>query len=228
MAKNAHRIFLLSPANLSGRRAHILLREEASFELATRLRATGAPLGEVFSFVSGLYFRGKLAYANAFSQPGRAATESIFVITATHGLASPHESVTHRRLQEMSQVPIHCSDLRYMAPLERDLARLSARMGRLDEVILLGSVATPKYLEPLTAAFGKRLMIPAEFIGRGDMSRGAMMLRAVRENVQLKYISAGDLPPKTPGTSAKTRKRSSAVTPKKSKRHPSPSAAGSG
>jgi hypothetical protein len=214
MTAQPKRIFLLSPANLSGRRAHILLREEASFELATRVRATGAPLGEVFSFVSGLYFRGKLAYANAFSRPNRAAAQSIFIITATHGLALPHESVSHARLQEMAEVPIHCADLRYRAPLERDLARLRAQIGRLDEVILLGSVATPKYIEPLTAAFGDRLMIPAEFIGRGDMSRGAMMLRAVRENVQLSYISAAKLPLKGPKSVPKNPKvRHKAASP---------------
>jgi hypothetical protein len=31
-------------------------------------------------------------------------------------------------------------------------------------------------------------MFPSEFAGRGDMSRGALMLRAVRDGVQLKYV----------------------------------------
>src|SRR5438132_10431681 len=53
-----HRIFLLSPANISGERAKLLLRESAAFPLAQRLQSQGAPLGEVFSFISGLYFRG--------------------------------------------------------------------------------------------------------------------------------------------------------------------------
>src|SRR5207253_9073079 len=63
------RVFLLSPANCNGKRAQLTLREAADFDLARRLRAEGAPLGELFSFVSGLYFRGKLAYALRFAQP---------------------------------------------------------------------------------------------------------------------------------------------------------------
>ena len=64
------RIFLLSPANCGGIRAKIVASPAATFDLATRLRSpAGAPLGEVFSFVSGLYFRGKLAYARRFARP---------------------------------------------------------------------------------------------------------------------------------------------------------------
>ena len=80
------RIFLLSPAHCGGLRAQMVLSERASFALALRVRVgTGAPLGEVFSFLSGLYFRGKLAYARAFASPsdGRAG---VFVITPTDGL----------------------------------------------------------------------------------------------------------------------------------------------
>ena len=62
------RIFLLSPANVNGRRGHQLLTATAQGVLAQRLRsAEGAALGEVFSFVSGLYFRGKLTYARRFA-----------------------------------------------------------------------------------------------------------------------------------------------------------------
>jgi hypothetical protein len=183
------RLFLLSPANLSGRRAKALVRETANFELATRLRSRGAPLGDVFSFISGLYFRGKLAYANAFSQPA-ATGPSVLIITATQGLLAPEIHVNRERLEEMAQVPIDCSDTRYRDPLERDLARLISEPSAFEEVILLGSIATPKYLEPLATAFGEKLLVPADFIGRGDMSRGALMLRAVREGVQLGYMLA--------------------------------------
>ena len=180
------RIFLLSPANLAGRRAGILLREAAKFDLATRVRADGAPIGEVFSFISGLYFRGKLAYANAFSDPAT-ARHSVFIITATRGLVAPHAPIGLDALAEMAGVPISCSDPRYRAPLERDLAKLARRAGKSAEIILLGSIATPKYLEPLSKIFGGRLLIPIDFIGVGDMSRGAMMLRAVRSMVPLAY-----------------------------------------
>ena len=186
------RIFLLSPANLAGRRAEILLRQEAAFDLAVRVHAAGAPLGEIFSFVSGLYFRGKLAYATAFSQSDL-AQKSILIITATRGLLSPHVCVGHDDLSHMASVPIRCADARYRLPLERDLARLARRIGRSAEVILLGSIATPKYLEPLSKIFGERLLVPAEFVGRGDMSRGALMLRAVRDRVPLTYAPACSL-----------------------------------
>src|SRR5438270_1706544 len=64
------RIFLLSPASCGGKRAALLFNERAEFTVARRIRSEeGAPLGEVFSFLSGLYFRGKLNYARAFENP---------------------------------------------------------------------------------------------------------------------------------------------------------------
>lgn len=198
------RIFLLSPANLSGRRAQILLREPASFDLATRVRATGAPLGDVFSFVSGLYFRGKLAYANAFAEQDK-ARDSIFVITATRGLIAPHVPVDYASLLDMAGVRINCAESRYTHPLERDLAQLATRLGDFTEIVLLGSIATPKYLEPLSRVFRERLVVPIDFVGRGDMSRGALMLRAVREMVPLTYAPALALQAGLPGPAPKRR-----------------------
>ena len=186
--QKTRRIFLLSPASLAGRRAELLFRETAAFELATRLRHAGASLGEIFSFISGLYFRGKLAYANAFSEP--LSSKSIFVITATQGLLAPDVAIRRDRLYEMAQVPICVSDPRYRIPLERDVMRLAAERGKADEIVLLGSIATPKYLEPLCSVWGERVMIPSDFIGRGDMSRGSLMLRAVRDRTPLAYTPA--------------------------------------
>jgi hypothetical protein len=185
---SSKRFFLLSPANLSGRRAEILLRPSASFELATRLRLTGAPLGDIFSFISGLYFRGKLAYATAFARPTADLEPSMLIITATQGLLPPSAWVRTELLNEMAEVPISCTNPRYRVPLERDAMRLASQMGPRDEVVLLGSIATPKYVEPLASILGERLMFPDEFVGRGDMSRGALMLRAVRDGVQLRYV----------------------------------------
>ena len=63
-------IFLLSPARLDGERARLLFRPATMFPLARALHSgEGATLGEVFSFLSGLYFRGKLAHAEAFARP---------------------------------------------------------------------------------------------------------------------------------------------------------------
>src|SRR3954462_14389670 len=65
---NIVRVFLLSPANSSGERMQMLLRPAAQFDLAQRLRAGQATLGEAFEFTSGLYFRGKLLYARTFAR----------------------------------------------------------------------------------------------------------------------------------------------------------------
>src|SRR5215216_2096992 len=90
----AGRVFLLSPANCGGIRARMLLAPQARFALAHQLQGSiGAPLGEVFSFVSGLYFRGKLAYARRFAQPpdptDPVAAGGVLVITPNAGLRSP-------------------------------------------------------------------------------------------------------------------------------------------
>jgi hypothetical protein len=191
------RVFLLSPANLSGRRAGYLLSPRSKFELAMRVGGEGAPLGEVFSFVSGLYFRGKLAYARAFTAAD--FQSCVHVITAARGLMSPLARVVHEDLRAMAEVKIHHENGEYRAPLVRDAQKLAAELSEDDEVVLLGSIATPKYLEPLLKVLGGRLMVPAEFIGRGDMSRGSLMLRAVREMKQLEYMPASiDLAGKRP------------------------------
>jgi hypothetical protein len=183
----AKRVFLLSPANAGGKRAQLLLREAATFELAERLRERGLPLGEAFSFISGLYFRGKLAYATAFAVPPVGAP-GVLVITACGGLMSPAALVTRSALCKISAAPVEASEPRYRVPLERDARLLHKQVSDDCEVVLLGSVATPKYVEPLLAIFGERLVFPAEFAGRGDMSRGGLMLRCVRQGVELNYV----------------------------------------
>src|SRR5438067_2564970 len=85
------RVFLLSPANLGGIRAQMMLSPNARFDLARQLQsAQGAPLGDIFSFVSGLYFRGKLAYARRFARPPDPsepiAAGGVLVITSNAGL----------------------------------------------------------------------------------------------------------------------------------------------
>jgi hypothetical protein len=52
---------------------------------------------------------------------------------------------------------------------------------------LLGSIATGKYSDLLLDIFGDRLLFPTEFVGRGDMSRGGLLLRCVREERELAY-----------------------------------------
>ena len=56
-------------------------------------------------------------------------------------------------------------------------------------IVLLGSIATGKYVDPLLTVFGERLLFPESFVGRGDMSRGGLLLRATREGTELEYAS---------------------------------------
>ena len=198
------RIFLLSPAHCGGQRAQLVMSERASFDLAQRVRVgAGAPLGEVFSFLSGLYFRGKLTYARAFAQPpdGRAG---VFVITPTDGLRPADEPVDVSRLRRFATVDIEGDDPRYREPLDRDARRLARRIGAGGEVVLLGSIATGKYIDPLLAVLGERLRFPADFVGRGDMSRGGLLLRCARAGTELDYVGVGDVvrrgprPPRLP------------------------------
>ena len=183
-----NRVFVLSPANCNGVRAQWLLRKNSRSDLAQRLHSPGAPLGEVFSFLSALYFRGKLAYAQAFCRPPFDCP-GILIITPSDGLV-PHDTLIRLpKLRKFSRVPIHVNNQLYYSSLERSAKKLAGRMGPDCEVVLLGSLASRKYLEILGPAFGSRLIVPAEFIGRGDMSRGGLLLRHVRENRELNYIA---------------------------------------
>jgi hypothetical protein len=187
-AAKAKRIFLLSPANAAGKRAQLLMREGATFGLARRLQNGGLPLGEAFSFISGLYFRGKLAYANAFASAPDGLPGTL-VITASGGLLPPETLVNREQLYLISSAPVEASEPRYRIPLERDARLIASNLSDDCEVVLLGSIATPKYVEPLLAIFGERLVFHVEFAGRGDMSRGGLMLRCVRQGVELNYVS---------------------------------------
>jgi hypothetical protein len=179
------RVFLLSPAHSGGKRAALLLREEATFPLAVRLRGPeGVALGEAFSFLSGLYFRGKLAYASRFARPP-AGVAGVQVITANRGLVAAETPVTPAELRAFGAVDIQPDDPRYRAPLVRDSARLAEQPGL--DLVLLGSVATGKYVDVLLDVVGERLLFPTDFVGRGDMSRGALLLRAAREGRELSY-----------------------------------------
>jgi len=160
-------------------------------------------LGEVFAFISGLYFRGKLAYSAAFAAPP-AGLPGALVITPGAGLLPPETRVGIEWLRNIASVPIDAADPRYREPLDRDARLLESAIGHAGDVVLLGSVATTKYLEPLLRVFGERLLFPAGFAGRGDMSRGGLMLRCVRSGLELEYTPVlgaalhGPRPPRLP------------------------------
>lgn len=194
-------IFLLSPAHSGGKRAQLIFNPRARFPLARRLHAAEAvALGEIFTFLSGLYFRGKVAYARAFSVPPL-ETHGAYVITSNRGLVPMDRAISLAELRSFSQVDIDASDARYRRPLVRDAKRIAARHPDT-RVILLGSISTGKYVDVLLSVFGDQLHFPVEFVGRGDMSRGGLMLRAARTMEELKYapvagaVRRGKRPPK--------------------------------
>ncbi len=180
----------------------MILSDRAEFELARKLRGKqGASIAEVFTFLSGLYFRGKIAYATAFSRPAP-EIPGVFVITPTRGLVDARTHIHLDDLREFATIDIHKDDRRYRAPLDRDARRLEKKLPPQSEIILLGSIVTGKYVDVLLAHFRNKLRFPADFIGRGDMSRGGLMLRCAVDRQELPYIAVagaivnGKRPPK--------------------------------
>lgn len=202
------RIFLLSPASSGGKRSALLFNDKAEFDIAKRVRnEPGVPLGEVFSFLSGLYFRGKLTYAREFQNPPPPprGAPGIQIITSTDGLYSPGALVTLNDLERFATVPIDAEESRYRCPLQRDAEKIAERIGPKCQVVLLGSVATGKYVDVLLPIFGRRLVFPREFLGHGDMARGGLMLRHAASGVELTYIPVSD--PSRPGVRATKKAR---------------------
>lgn len=185
------KLFILSPARCDGRRARALLNPAAEFPLAVQLRSVeGATIGEAFTFLSGLYFRGKLTYARAHASNGGAAAE-IRIITTNRGLVAPEERVGPDDLEEFACVDLAEAGAAFERPLLRDADQLRASLGEDALAVLLGSIATNKYVAPLMRVFGDRLVFPREFIGRGDMSRGGLLLRYAAAATELEYVPVG-------------------------------------
>jgi hypothetical protein len=179
------RLFLLSPAKINGVRVRLLLNRRAPFPLAREFRRKGLPLADIFTFASALYFRGKITYARRFADPARG--DLIRVITANGGLVDPDRVFKPAELRAYGKVDIHEDDPRYHEPLRRDARKIARQLDADGTALLLGSIATAKYRDVLLDVFGERLKFPGDFVGRGDMSRGALMLRAARDGVELSY-----------------------------------------
>ena len=197
----SRRVFLLSPAYAGGQRARMIMSGRAQFDLALRLRDEGATIAEVFTFLSGLYFRGKIAYARAFGCADSGTCSSL-VITPTRGLIDAETRLKLADLREFAEVDIDTDDARYHKPLRRDARKLAKTLPADVEVVLLGSIATGKYVDVLLESVGDRLRFPADFVGRGDMSRGGLLLRSAADRQELSYIPvagavrSGKRPPK--------------------------------
>jgi hypothetical protein len=202
----------------------MVMSDRAQFDMAVRLRsAQGVAIGEVFAFISGLYFRGKLAYALAFARPpepdAALAGSGALVITPSAGLRAVETGITLEALRRFAAVDIASNDPRYRTPLLSSARALAAEIGDDSEVVLLGSIASAKYVDILLEVFGERLLFPIDFVGRGDMSRGGLLLRSVHAGLELPYapvkgaVRHGQRPPRL---DPKTRVPRPPVAPRKS------------
>jgi hypothetical protein len=211
----APKVFLLSPASASGVRAVQLAAPAARSAAAGRLRSPGGlPIGEAFCFLSALYFRGKMAYASRFAvpsppmppaapcpappdsaapadaagvAPASCGGSSILIIAPGFGLVPPEWPLTSARLRKLARTPVDPARRAYSGPLRRHARELATALPAAAQVVLLGSIATGKYLDLLLPIFGERLLFPRLFAGAGDMRRGALMLRAAASGEELEY-----------------------------------------
>ena len=181
------KIFLLSPANTSGLRAKQLTSPRSNFDAARLYRSSeGVPISIAFAFMSALYFRGKITYALHFADP---TPDGVFIIAPGFGLVPYDWRITEERMTVMSKTDVDVRVRKYRKPLERDATALANALGADAEVVLLGSVASGKYVDILLPLLGRRLRFPAAFAGMGDMARGGLLLRAVRANRELEYTT---------------------------------------
>ncbi len=199
------RLFLLSPASLNGLRAKQLTSPRAKFALAPRYRSEqGVEIGDAFAFMSALYFRGKIAYARRFAVPSPAiGGDGIFVITPGYGLVSPDWRITEERMKRMRKIDVDAATRSYVKPLREHALLLARVLEPEDEVVLLGSVATGKYVDVLWPILGNRLRFPVAFAGLGDMARGGLMLRAARIGQELEYTTLDSNRKRPPGATGK-------------------------
>jgi hypothetical protein len=188
------RIFLLSPASTQGERARQLTSPWARFGAAERYRSPeGVTIAEAFTFMSSLYFRGKIGYARHFAAPPPglplgSLDDGILVIAPGFGLVPPGWRITEEEMKKLRRTPVDLKSRAYCAPMKRHVEQLREAAPEA-WFVLLGSVATGKYVDLLLPTLGDRLLFPRDFAGAGDMQRGGMMLRAVREDRELPYVT---------------------------------------
>jgi hypothetical protein len=192
------RVFLLSPANASGTRAKQLMSPRAQFPTAQRFRAGEVMIAEAFAFMSALYFRGKIAYALHFG-----GVENSYIIAPGFGLVPPTWTLDEARMKKMSQTDVDVKNRTYVKTLRDTATKLAETIENDTDVVLLGSVASGKYVDVLLPIFGERLRFPHAFAGLGDMSRGGLMLRAVRADRELEYVTLDKPRHRGPGGTGK-------------------------
>jgi hypothetical protein len=168
-------------------RFEMLTREQASFDLAIKLREGAATIGEVYTFISGLYFRGKMTYADAFAAAPPGIPPALLIVPGA-GLVPASTPITIDQLRSTAEIPVDERNQAYRSALLSAARLLDQHAGPACLHVLLGSIASGKYVEPLLQVFGERLVFPIDFVGRGDMSRGGLMLRCARSRVELPYV----------------------------------------
>lgn len=188
-------VFLLSPANTSGIRAKQLMSPRSKSDAAMLYRSDeGVPIADAFTYMSALYFRGKIAYARHFAAP-----ENAYVIAPGFGLVPPDWRITVERMAALRKTDVSTKDGRYVRTLRESSTSLAGSLAPDTEVVLLGSVASGKYVDVLQPIFGDRLRFPAVFAGLGDMARGGLLLRAVRADRELEYVTLDAPRTRAPG-----------------------------
>lgn len=182
-------IFLLSPANLSGTRARQMISPRAMSAAGIAYRSPeGVRIADAFTFMSALYFRGKHAYAREFAKPHPGIGETAFVIAPGYGLVSLDWRLDKEKMKRLARTKIDVRSRAYTTPLRRCCRELEAKLSAGDIVVLLGSVASGKYVDVLEPIFGPRLRFPKIFAGMGDMQRGSVMLKAAAAKLELEYV----------------------------------------
>ncbi len=110
------------------------------------------------------------------------------MITANRGLVPAETRVCIEHLEAFSATNIDHQEANFAKPLARDIRMLAEALGADGEIVLLGSVASAKYVEVILGEIGERLLFPSAFVGRGDMSRGGLLLRQVDAGQELAYV----------------------------------------
>ena len=139
-----------------------------------------------------MYFRGKLTYARRFAAPPDPGNpivgQGVHIITSSSGLREPGTRITPAAMRAFALADVHPDNAKYRRPLERSARAIAREIGPDCEVVLLGSIATPKYTDILLDVFGSQLRFPIDFVGRGDMSRGGLLLRQADAGQELDYV----------------------------------------
>lgn len=142
---------------------------------------------QAFAFMSALYFRGKVAYAQRFATPPEGVGAGAWVIAPGFGLVPFGWRMNIDRFKKLKRTEVDAKRPSYCRPLQKEAKSLAAQLPDDTRVVLLGSIATGKYVDVLWPIFGERLVFPRCFVGLGDMSRGGLMLRAARSGEEFEY-----------------------------------------